>query len=427
MNPTVKVMGSPLMRGVLLSGWLLAFPHADILCAQEEAVPRVRTGLGVEGAPYPYSDPAALGLDPASLSSLGDLVVEWVQDGMTPTAPFDTPTLELVLPWGIVGAEIMVLKDRQVVLHEAIGWSDNVRKEPMRRNSIFQIRSMTKPFTGTAVLMLAEEGLLDLDDPVSRYLPSFRNEQSRSITLRHLLSHTSGFVREFFPIDNYGSLRGAVDALGEMGPPTQPPGEAYLYTDKGFWILGAVVEEVSGMPVERFIETRIIEPLGLTDTHTRFTRDAPWAVRVNSRHRRSGDGTQWERFWDNTREPQFPFFRASSGMYSTVMDYAKFMVAWMDGGVAGDVRILSEASVAEALTQSSEGDYGLSWDLRKRGGFESLFMFGHGGSDGTSAKAVPEHDLLVFFFMQSRSRYGPHNVLFINEAVRALVSSLPAR
>ena len=120
------------------------------------------------------------------------------------------------------------------------------------------------------------------------------------------------------------------------------------------------------MPAELFILTRILDPLGMTDTHPRstFTRDAPWAERVNSAHRRSGP--LWRKFWDNTSPRGVTFFSPYSGMFSTVMDYAKFMIAWMDGGAAGDVRILSEASVAEALTETPEGGYGLSWRFLPR-------------------------------------------------------------
>ena len=307
----------------------------------------------------------------------------------------------------------------------------------MRRNSIFDMRSMTKPFVGTSVLILAEEGRLDLDDPVSRYLPSFRNERSRLITLRQLLAHTGGLSDSWVgppPRDSYASLRELADAIGELGP-ARPPGQGYSYSDPGFATLGAVVEEVSGMPAERFIETRILEPLGMTDTHTRFTPDAPWAGQVNSTH--SPFGPVWERNWDNTRAAQrYRFFRAWGGMYSTVMDYAKFLVAWMDGGSAGDVRILSEASVAEALTQSSERDYALSWRLRafaicrancaaEYEGFGSLFTFGHAGFAGTQAFAVPEQDLLVLYFTQSSGTDTRWE--FLRKALQALVPPRPAR
>ena len=177
--------------------------------------------------------------------------------------------------------------------------------------------------------------------------------------------------------------------------------------------------QVSGMPVERFIETRILEPLGMRDTHTGFKRDVPWANRVNSTYRRSADGYSWQKYWDNSRPQRYRFFMAAGGLYATTSDYAKFLAMWMDGGVDAGVRMLSEAAVKEALTPGSERPYGFNWYFPKPYGFENVFMFGHGGSDGTLAVAVPEHDVMLLYFTQSRG--NDTLAQFLVNALRALI------
>ena len=356
------------------------------LRAQEDLIPRVRTLPGTEAPAFPYAKPEELGLSNAALDGLADEVAQWVANGE------------------VVGAEIMIVKDRKIVLHEAIGWSDRERGLPMQRNSIFRMRSMTKPFIGTSVLILAEEGKLSLDDLVADHLASFDNERSRDITIRQLLTHTGGFVHRGFAakFDSYMSLREAVDAVGEAGP-QHPPGSGYRYSDVGSPALGAIIAAVSGMPVERFIEMRILEPLGMSSSFTHFTPEAAWADRVNSTYRWSDEENAFNKYWDNTKEQRYPFFRAAGGLYSTAMDYAKFLAMWMDRGRVGTTRILSEASVEEALTPGSEAGYGLHWRVPEAPSSGALPpVFGHGGSDGTLAMALPAIDAMVFYFTQSR-------------------------
>ncbi len=282
----------------------------------------------------------------------------------------------------------------------------------MERNSIFRMRSMTKPLVGTAVLMLMEAGALDLDDAVADYLPSFDTDKAGSITIRELLKHTSGLGdhgREDIGLGQrpaaYTSLRALVDEIGEIGPLV--PSGTFNYSDSGSSTLGAIVTEVSGMPVEQFIEKQILEPLGMADTYTRFAPDAAWAGRMNSTYQRSREICGFERYWDPTMAQQFPYFRASGGLYSTAMDYARFMTMWMNKGRYGDTRLLSEETIETALyPYSDEGDgrhYGMHWaisNMQMSNGLPALF--GHGGSDGTLAYAAPELDAIVLFFTQSR-------------------------
>lgn len=333
---------------------------------------------------FSYASPEEVGLSSSGVESLADRVHKWVKQGK------------------VVGAETMVVKNRKIVLHEASGWSDRQRRIPLQRNSIYRIRSMTKPFIATAVLMLAEEGRLSLDDTVATYIPSFDNDRSGEITIRQLLTHTAGYVQGGFPAGYWDcpSLREAVDKIGQMGP-HHPPGESFRYSDLSTATLGAVVAEITGGPVERFLESRIFGPLGMSDTHTFFAPDLPWAARMNSTYRRGW--ITWRKYWDNTKKQQTPFFRASGGIYTTVFDYARFLTVWMDCGKYETGRILSQASVVEALTRQPHANYGYHWGILYDSTAEGeLPAFGHGGSDGTLAVAYPELDMLVLFFTQSR-------------------------
>lgn len=340
------------------------------------------------------SDPDEAGLSEAALNGLADEIASWAAAG------------------DVMGAELLIIKDGAAVLHESVGWSDRERALPLRRNSIFRIRSMTKPLLGTAVLMLMEEGRLSLDDPVAMHLPSFDNERSRSITIRQLLTHTSGLGNHGeedigLPSrgDEYETLRELVDDIGELGP-AQAPGE-FHYSDSGSATLGALVAEISRMPVERFIQRRILDPLGMADTHTRFTPDVPWAGRMNSTYRWSRESCGFERYWEPSMDQRFKYFRASGGVYSTPADYARFVTMWMNGGRVGHVRLLSTETVEAALRpvarRGNEQEYAMHWTIQNSETANGMpLLFGHGGSDGTLALAFPAIDAVVLYFTQSR-------------------------
>jgi CubicO group peptidase (beta-lactamase class C family) len=298
-------------------------------------------------SPFQYACPEDVGLPAFELATLVADIQSWVDNE------------------AIVGAEFMLIKDRRIVAHSAVGWSDVERGIPLERNSIYRIRSMTKPFTGTAILMLMEDGELALDDRVSEYLPSFDNDRSREINIRQLLTHNGGLSESGWPGIpwEYPSLRALVDDVGEMGP-ENPPGSGFQYSNLGSATLGALVAEVSGMPVELFFGTRIFEPLDLQDTHTHFTPDVSWAPRMNSTY--WWNGSEWEKYWDNTMEQVYPFFHTSGGLYSTVFDYARFLEVWMDLGAYAGGRLLSEETVLEALLPrpgDEDGNYGYQWQV----------------------------------------------------------------
>lgn len=358
-------------------------------CGQTgEAIPHTPTLPGLTGVQFPYTTPEEAGVAPETLDGLMQLVRDWVEEG------------------DVVGAEVLLVKERRIVLHETLGWSDREEGLPMERNSIFRIRSMTKPFTATGIFILLEEGRLALDDRVSDYLPSWQTEASREITIRQLLSHTAGFVQGGFPrsFRGYGSLREAVDDVGEAGP-QNPVGERYEYSDVDSATLGALIEAITGMPVERFIETRILEPLGLSDTHTGYTPDVPWAQRMNPTYSRRASSGPWIQYWHPSQQQDFRFFRASGGIYTTALDYARWLTVFLDMGEFEGGRLLTEETIRAAIRPVATPGYGLHWEIFSAPPEGAgLPAFGHGGSDGTLAMALPYEggDLLAMVFTQSR-------------------------
>lgn len=304
----------------------------------------------------------------------------------------------------VLGGEVLVIQHGEPVIHEVYGLADIEEQIPFEKNQLYAIHSMTKPFVGTAILMLAEQGELDLDDRASEYLEAYQTEACEGITIRQLLNHTAGFGQPGYPkgsIDLYANLEEAVNDLAAAGP-AYPVGEEYHYSDGHSATLGLIVMKLSGMSVEHFIREKIFGPLGMQDSYCELKEGAPDRARVcNVYVWREG---AYQKLWDHEAEPMTPFFRASGGIRTSPADYAKFLALWMNGGTVGEARLFGEESVRAALTPSELHDgYGLHWELYHAGlDSSALPVFGHGGSSGTVAIALPSEDAMVFYFTQSR-------------------------
>jgi CubicO group peptidase (beta-lactamase class C family) len=309
------------------------------------------------------------------------------------------------------GAVLMVVRHGKIVLHEAIGWRHRGYQLPMEKDTLFRMASNTKPVVASAILILVQEGKLALDDRVSRYLESFNNGKSRNITVQQLLTHTSGFrIRSIFlPFDEktdpHPTLRSAVDKFGREGPEVEP-GKSYSYSNAGFNTAGAVIEHVSAMPLEEFLTRRIYEPLGMVDSSNH--EDPAKLYRMATVYRGSvrPDGkVEFRQGFTPDDPPDFPIVRASGGMISTSMDYAKFLQMYLNGGRYGKAEILTRESVRKAtspIAKSSESAYyGLGWSVGKDA------VFSHGGSDGTMAWVDPSLDLFGLVFTQSPGGNNP--------------------
>ncbi len=280
---------------------------------------------------FPDATPESQGLSSQSLGKLLDVVRGFAQKG------------------DIVGGELLVIKNRRTVLDAAVGLGDREKQRPLKPDTIYCIRSMTKPVMGAAVQILIDEGRLSLDDTAAKYLPSFDNAKSRLITVRQLLTHTGGLPLSSLLGTNFQalhSLRDVADRSGTNGP-TIPPGTRFQYSDDDADTLGAIVSVITGESAEAFIARRILAPLGMHDTFPLVARAGKKLDRFASAYMGSRDN--WVRFWSPEEKPLFPYFLASQGMYSTTKDYARFLAMYLDGGRVGDTRVLSKAAVERTL------------------------------------------------------------------------------
>ena len=325
--------------------------------------------------------------------------------------------------------------------------SDREASKAMPTDAMFRICSMTKPITSTAVMMLYEEGRFLLDDPVSKYLPEFKNPKvlvkrasgetytipaAKEITIRDLLRHTSGITYQWN--EDLGSAyekaevpSGLLQFDGTIGdgvkhlaglPLLFNPGERFEYS-LGVDVLGRLVEVVSGKPLDEFFRTRIFEPVGMKDTYF-FPPD-------NKLNRLATAYTYYadkglNRFPDTPiREGAFVYsadypsrgpkklFSGGAGLVSTAMDYAKFCQMMLDEGKVGSTRLLSRKSV-ELMTHdqlgkiSSDIGFGLGFGVDGvKGPLQELGSVGSydwGGFSYTAFSIDPKEQMIVIFMAQ---------------------------
>lgn len=335
----------------------------------------------------------------------------------------------------LVGAVLLVAKDGKVVLHEALGWRNKGADIPMEKSTMFRMASNTKPPVATAIGILVEEGKLSYEDPVRKHISSFDNYRAGFIQIKHLLSHTSGFRIPTLFLQPYmepssafpdaPSLRLEAARFGEVGAEVLP-GTSYSYSNPGFNTLGALVELASGQPLEEFLDDRIYTPLGMDDSyHHEVAEKLDGKLdRMGAVYYTQQDG-EWVPGWEPGDPPQVPFVRASGGMISTAMDYAVFCQMYLNGGVYGGARILSQETI-ETMTSPfflAGGDadpdrgvsvgYGYGWGVAPDG------VFSHTGSDGTGAWVDPAEDLIVLVFTQTPRGRNPS--MKFRELVRSAV------
>jgi CubicO group peptidase (beta-lactamase class C family) len=347
----------------------------------------------------------------------------------------------------IAGAVTLVVRRGKVAWFKAQGMADREASKPMPTDAMFLICSMTKPITSTAVMMLYEEGKFLLDDPVSMYLPEFKNAKvfvkpasgdpysipaTKEITIRDLLRHTSGITyqwqEELGPIYEKanvasgllqydGTIGDSVERLAAL-PLLFNPGEKFEYS-LGIDVLGRLVEVVSGKPLDEFFRTRIFEPIGMKDTYF-FPPDSKLSRLATPYTYYPDKGLN--RFPDTPiREGSFVYsgdyasrgpkklFSGGAGLVSTAMDYARFCQMMLDEGKVGNTRLLSRKTV-ELMTHDQLGkistDMGFGLGFGIEGVKEplselgSVGSFNWGGFFYTGFSVDPKEQMIVVFMAQ---------------------------
>lgn len=258
---------------------------------------------------------------------------------------------------GAPGLSVAIAKDGKLAWSEGFGIADVENQVNVRPNSVFRIASISKPMTATAVMQLVERGQVALDDPIQRHVPSFP-DKGAPITVRHLLTHTSG-IRHYKPgeFDNktsYGSLEDAF-AVFAADPLVFEPGAKYLYSTYGYNLLAGVIERVSGVPFERYMSEHVWGPAGMADTRLEHPQEI-----VSHR------GRQYVRLSSgsllNAPFADLSVKWAGGGIISTAPDLARYHVA-LEKGTLLEKDPLAQMYVTAMLNDGTKTDYGLGWQV----------------------------------------------------------------
>jgi len=335
----------------------------------------------------------------------------------------------------IAGAVTLVARNGKIVHFETHGLMDIETSKPMARDAIFRLASMSKPITGTAIMMLAEEGKLRLTDPVSKFIPEFKDLKvavpkagstpnapqfytvpaDREITIRDLLTHTSGLVSGPISTAEAAKLgRKPTDTLADYIPrlasvPLEfQPGSRWTYSPgAGFDTLGRIVEIVSGQTFDVFLKQRIFDPLGMKDTF--FSPPEDRLSRIASNYRKTAKGLE------KLPDPgPTKYFSGAGGLRSTADDYVLFGQMLVNGGQLNGKRLLSPRSVElmssifvpDTLPGRPRGEgFGLSVrvvsDAAARNTFLSNGSYGWSGAFGTHFWVAPKEKMVAIYLVQT--------------------------
>ncbi|WP_194774531.1 serine hydrolase domain-containing protein [Pararhodonellum marinum] len=381
--------------------------------------------------PLSEASPQSVGISPDRLKKLDAMLEESVASGEIP------------------GAVALIVRNGKVVYHAAKGKADVESGKNMSKDAIFRIASQTKAITSTAVMMLWEEGKFTLDDPISKYIPEFKNPQvlqnfrfadttyttvpaKREISIRHLLTHSAGIG--YGGIDRDERMRmiylkaGIVEAFDTEGmnnernirnlakmPLHQDPGGSFIYS-MSIDVLGYLVEIVSGMSLDSFFQERIFKPLGMGDTYFylpdhKASRMVALHLPENGAWVKSTPNIGWDINYAITGAKTH--YSGGGGLSGTAMDYAKFLQMYLNGGEYNGIRILSRKTIETMMgyqmveLDANEGKYhGLGFAVSTDktaaiGGLGSAGTFEWGGAFNTQYFADPQEKVIGILMKQT--------------------------
>jgi D-alanyl-D-alanine carboxypeptidase len=316
------------------------------------------------------------------------------------------------------GVAVIVVKDDRVVLRKGYGLASVELQVPMRPEMVFPLASLTKQFTAAAVLSLAEEGKLSVDDDLTRFLPAFPSHGVR-ITLEHLLTHTSGIsaltdLSDLRAVSNQEAR--VVDVMGAWykdQPPDFPPGERWAYLGWGYNLLGAVIEQVSGQSYAEFLDRRFFQPLGMTAT---AYGDMRQLIPLRAPGYDLQEGRVFNVLQGRSRNVHPS---GAGGLVSTVDDLARWDRALGAGRVLGQPSLVRMFTAARLASGASTG-YGYGWNI---GQYDGHLVHEHaGGISGylTYALRLPDDHVYVAILSNVFSFVVPPQTTAHRLAARAI-------
>ncbi len=342
----------------------------------------------------------------------------------------------------LAGAVTLVASKNQVLDLDAVGYADLTAKKPMRTDSFFWIASLSKPITAAAFMMLVDEGLVNVEDPVEKHLPKFKGQMlevekderhillrqpSRPITVRDILSHTSGlpFLTRLEPRIDVLPLHEAAIAYALSNLESQP-GSKYTYSNVGINTAGRIIEVLAGMPFEQFLQERLFDPLGMKETT--FFPSAEQLARLPKAYKPNADKTALEE--TTITQCTYPldrrdrFAHPAGGLFSTATDLSQFCRMILSGGQYEGRRYLSPASIRQMTTTQTcglpvpqtkpetGGGYGFGWvtSCPDPGNTDAALVgeCRHGGALYTHMRISAQHQLATIYLVQHAGYAGPN-------------------
>ncbi|MBT8147195.1 MAG: beta-lactamase family protein, partial [Gammaproteobacteria bacterium] len=375
----------------------------------------------------PMETPESVGMSTERLARIGPVMQRYIDYRLVP------------------GTVTLIARKGKVVHFESRGFMDLESGKPMRKDALFRIASMTKPITSVALMMLWEEGKLQLRDPVSKFIPAFADPMvsttsdasgetghlvpaSREATIRDMLTHTAGMPNSYRGNTSFYASQSAVrvddtlesyiNRIGSL-PLNYNPGEQWQYSHATD-VVGRLVEILSGQSLDDFLQERIFEPLGMTDTH--FFLDDDKGGRLMSQYRPGPnrnrivlqDPGNAESNWISSANKQV--FRGAGGLVSTAHDYLRFQAAMLNGGELDGVRLLSPVTL-DLMMDNHTGElplwlpgpgmgFGLGWAVvEDRGEAATPLSEGSvywGGAYGTISWIDRDQELVGILMTQVR-------------------------
>lgn len=353
-----------------------------------------------------------------------------------PARPFGAvaPKMQAFVDGGELAGVVTLLATKDKVLHlAAVGKIDIASDRMMRTDDIFWIASMSKPMTAVCIGILADAGQLTFDDPLDKYLPEFaalkvtengaQVKPSRRITLRDVLTHTSGLA-ELTSRDPHLALEETSKQIAQL-PLRFQPGSRWSYSTAGLDVMGRVVEVVSGMRFDQFLQKRVLDPLDMKDTsfwipaakQQRWAHSYQWMPEVKTLRETTISYLYGTEVTDHQRPPL-----GGAGLFSTAEDVARFYQMMLNHGELHGRRILTPATVAE-MTRKQTGQLvarpGMPWGIgfsivedptaMQANAVLSPNSFGHGGAYSTQSWADPDKNLIWIIMFQRTGKGNPDN------------------